>query len=144
MLLPYLKSVLSKSLNFCEVPDCNIIRTYASVQSALDKFIHSISESSKLQHSAFAVWKKIILNKVNHIVVKSPKYPANPILSDAQNIQDLTAIQGRFVIVPVDKASNIVSFVCKRFYKHVLKEEIMKSGNFIPSNYSENTIISNY
>ena len=74
-------------------------------------------------------------------MVKSPKFPANPILSDAQNIQDLIAIQGRFVIVPVDKASNNVSFICKRFLK---KEEIMKLGNFIPSNYSENTIISIY
>ena len=110
-----------------------------SVHSALGKFINSISESSKLQHSAFAVWKKIILKKVNRILIKSRKFPANPILSDAHNIQDLIAIEGRFVIVPVDKASNNVSFICKSFYKHVLKEGIMKLGNFIPSNYSENT-----
>ena len=106
--------------------------------------LSTLSESSKLQHSAFAVWKKIILNKVNHILVKSPKFPANPILNDAQNIQDLITIQGRFVIVPVDKASKNVNFICNSFYNQVLKEEIMKSGNFITSNYTENTIISNY
>ena len=75
---------------------------------------------------------------------KSAKSLANPILSDAHNIQDLKDIQYRFVIVPVDKASNNVSFVCKSFYKHILKEEIMKWDNFAPSNYTEKGIISKY
>ena len=80
--------------------------------------------------SAFAAWKKIILKKV-YCLVKSAKSPANAILSDLQNIQDLITIEGRFVIVPVDTASNNVSFICQSIYKQVLKEEIMKSG--IPS-----------
>ena len=133
-----------KGLNFREVLGYNIIKTYASIHSALDKFINYITESSKLQQSAFSAWRRIVLNKVNLILEKSPKSLANPILSDPYNIQDLKDIQYRFVIVPVDKASNNVSFICKSFYKHILKEEIMKSGNFAPSNYTEKSIISKY
>ena len=203
---PNLKSILSKGLNFREVLGYNIIKTYASIHSALDKFINSITESSKLQHrhllhtfyippattisfystssspekenvssnrlgtppppprrgvekpegpsalqpttenqqSAFSAWRKLVLNKVNLILEKSPKSLANPILSDPHKIQDLKNIQYRFVIVPVDKASNNVSFICKSFYKHILEEEIMKSGDFAPSNYTEKSIICKY
>jgi len=140
-----LKNILRKGLNFREVPGCNTIKTYASIHSALDVFINNISESSKLQKTSFSAWKKFILNKVDCILKRiATKVLDSPVLNDAENMKDLQVIQDRFVIVPVDKASNNVSFVCKSYYKHVLEEEIMNSGNFIPSNSTENIIISKF
>ena len=141
---PNLIYILGKGLNFREIPGCNIIKAYSSVHSALDVFINSICESTKLLRTNFSAWKRILLNNVDRILRGAPKMHANPVLNDPLNIRDLKDIQDNFVVVPIDKASNNVSFICKKYYKQVLNEEILNSGNFIPSNNTENNIISDY
>ena len=50
----------------------------------------------------------------------------------------------RFVIVPVDKASNNIGIVCKFFYIQKLIVKINNSGNFQVSLISKDAIMNNY
>ena len=56
------------------------------------------------------------------------KYSVNTrhesILCDPEFVRELTRLHKNFVIVPVDKASNNYTFVCKRFYISILIEEL--------------------
>ena len=50
----------------------------------------------------------------------------------------------QLVIVPVNKASNNIGIICKRFYLHILNKEITESGNFEPFNTTSTYINREY
>ena len=43
-------------------------------------------------------------------------------------MQSLEELQNQFVIVPIDKASGNIAFVCKQFYAQVLVKELGLDG----------------
>ena len=58
--------------------------------------------------------------------------------------QENMKLHNHFAIVPVDKAPKNDGIICKSFYLQVLDNEIMKSGNFILSDFTVHGIVSNY
>ena len=58
----------------------------------------------------------------------------NEVLKDSTCKRDLKELQDRYVIVPIDKATGNVAFVCKRFYAIVLLRELgLIGGNGSPT-----------
>ena len=53
-------------------------------------------------------------------MLKKSDLEGNDIFQKQEVIEYLAYLQDRFVIVPVDKASNNFAIVCKTFYIHVL------------------------
>ena len=49
----------------------------------------------------------------------------------------LKYLHSKFVIAPIDKASNNVSFICKRFYAHILVNELGLRGSINPDSTYE-------
>ena len=53
----------------------------------------------------------------------------NPILKQVDIIRCLQALQKKFVLFPIDKASNNVAYICKRYYVEVILNEIAVIGH---------------
>ena len=66
---------------------------------------------------------------------------------DEDVLKCLTSLQQKYVIVPADKASNNVVFVCKSYYISCLLRELDKSENsnktYTPTTFSKGEIINN-
>ena len=69
----------------------------------------------------------------------------NPILKRSDVVDYLQNLHSKFVLVPIDKASNNVSIICKRFYIEVILKEIgvLGEGNttYDTSDLSKDEII---
>ena len=65
-------------------------------------------------------WKNKIVGLVEDRIrnLKSKKVPSvtKPILQDEALQSSLADLRSKFVVVPIDKASNNVAIICKRFY----------------------------
>ena len=55
---------------------------------------------------------------------KTKKQRTNPVLKQPSVVEYLTSLQDKFVMTPIDKASNNVAVICKRYYIEVLLKEI--------------------
>ena len=82
-----------------------------------------------------------MLHKTKTCLNHSYKHPVFTVLDKTENKEYLDILHSQYVIVPVDKASNNIGIICKRFYLHVLNKEITESGNFEPFN-TTNTYIN--
>ena len=66
------------------------------------------------------------------------------IFKDEDVMKCLTSLQQKYVIVPADKASNNVVFVCKSYYINCLHRELENSNNtYTPTTLSKRQIIDN-
>ena len=63
-----------------------------------------------------------------HIIPKTTK----PVLKNDSSLACLENLQEKFVLVPIDKASNNIAFVCKAFYIKRILDEVGVSD--LPSN----------
>ena len=101
-----IKNLLVNGLGFREKKPHNKARAYSSVQSAIDKFIYNISQSSKTPSKMFNPWKKYILDRTRDILWKCiNRHSASNVLNKKVNMDYLNEFHNQFVIVPVDKAS---------------------------------------
>ena len=71
-------------------------------------------------------WKDKIDDKIKCQIDKNFIVPGQPksILNDPIVIEYLKQLQDRFVIVPIDKAANNFSFICKKYDVSKLLEEV--------------------
>ena len=52
-----------------------------------------------------------------------------PVLKDEEVLKSLSDLHSKFVVVPIDKASNNVAIICKRYYIQKLLNEVGVPGN---------------
>ena len=80
-------------------------------------------------------WKNKVLELVDLDIEKLKKkikrQQTNPVLKQPEVVDYLMSFQKKFVLTPIDKASNNVSIICKRYYVEVVLKEIgiLGSGN---------------
>ena len=98
---------------------------------------------------SLASWKNSILNIVDRKINKLsktvvPQRTYSP-LHDPDVVKYLEDIHKRYVIVPIDKASNNVAIVCKRYYITVILGELGLTGNsttYLKTDLSREEIIN--
>ena len=88
----------------------------------------------KIQFLTFIyIYKKqyniYIRNKVNHLKFWKVSQPVKPVLRDPEVLNYLTDLHSKFVLVPIDKASNNIAIICKKFYIEKLLSEVGLCGN---------------
>ena len=59
--------------------------------------------------------------------------PVKPVLGDPEVIEYLQQLHRHFVIVPIDKAANNFSFICKKYYISKILHEVGLSGTPNPT-----------
>ena len=94
-------------------------------------------------------WKDTIMRKVDAKIDSlrtniNPRH-TNPVLLQS-DVQDyLEQLHKQFVVVPIDKASNNLAIICKRYYAEVLLKEIGRLGGvsetYVPANLTLDEIL---
>jgi hypothetical protein len=134
---PKLRKLLSKGPNFRESKMLNYSKCRNEIQSSILSSMESLSEKYNLPIESFEEWRDKISLEVNKRVnkLKSKNTPATvkPVLEDEAALSALNDLHSRFVVVPIDKASNNVAIICKRFYIQKLLTEVGVPGNTSPT-----------
>ena len=74
-----------------------------------------------------------VAEKVRKLKLSRQPQPTKPILKDEDALVYLKDLQSKYVIVPIDKADNNISIICKRFYVMRLLKEVGALGNPDPT-----------
>ena len=95
----------------------------------LDSYIQKIcAHSSTIKPESMVEWKNKVLELVDKDIAelkrKTKKQRTNPVLKQPSVVEYLASLQDKFVMTPIDKASNNVAVICKRYYIEVLLKEI--------------------
>ena len=129
-----------------------------SVQANLLESVKNCAETwckkHKKNEKVLRIWKTTvsekIRNKIDSLKISRPARTVHEILKDRECISSLAELKERFVIVPIDKATNNVAFICKRFYASVLVKELGLDGQSDSATYESmmnkntNTIIQSH
>ena len=108
-----------------------------SIESSISSSITHLASKYSLDVEAFSAWKGKILDLVESRIriLNQRKVPSvtKPVLKDEEVIASLAELHRKFVVVPIDKASNNVALICKRFYIQKLLNEVGVPGNQSPT-----------
>ena len=118
-----LRKLLSKGPNFREHRTINFNKCKIEIIKALENFILKY----KLNNQDINDWKNSIIKAVDERIYRLKPFVklnvSKPVLKNDSSVACLEDLQQQFVIVPIDKASNNIAFVCKAFYiKRILDE----------------------
>lgn len=123
-----LKNILAKGTKFRPVSKINNKTLLGSFLEDLDIFILKCSNSKNIPIFLFTDWKWNIYNKFKSFInTQSLQFPNFDLKSLKTHI---SAIQHKFIISPVDKASNNYSFCCKKLYLQLLDNELKTSSTY--------------
>ena len=123
-----LRKLLSKGPNYRENKFINFTKCKNAVEIALIEAIINLKERYKLPENSLVLWKetimKIVRNKKDEVIAQCEPQQVKPILKDEIVASYLNEMHSKFVLVPIDKASNNIAIICKRFYIEKLLLEI--------------------
>ena len=138
-----LRNLLKKGLNYRDQVPPNKYKTCRAVKDALEAYIKKKSSKASKPEVMFQEWKNAILDEARQKLDSCPAYAYNAVLTKPQVKEELYRLKDQFVFVPIDKASNNVAVVCKKFYVEVLHGEI-NSHTYQQSSESVDDIIERH
>ena len=129
-----MRSLLSKGPNYRESETINFNRCKESIISALNNTAEELVNKYNLTAHSLDNWKQEVIKHVNSRIdiLKTKIVPqkTKQALHDEEVIQELQRLHQKFVFVSIDKASNNIGIICKRFYISRLVSEVGLSGEF--------------
>ena len=132
-----LRKLFSKGPNYRENKTINYHKCMNEIVKSLDACASNMAAKYKLEVQEFDSWKSKVKEKVTEKIrkLKLTRRPqqTKPILKDENALLYLQDLQSKYVIVPIDKAANNISIICKRFYVLRLLKEVGALGNADPT-----------
>ena len=132
-----LRKLFTKGPNYREPTTLNYNRCRKEIAASLGMAIDNFAAKFSVNKDDFTSWKNKVLHLVDQRVeiLKSKKVPSvtKPVLEDEEALSALTDLHSKFVVVPIDKASNNVAIICKRFYVQKLLDEVGVPGDMSPT-----------
>ena len=134
---PKLRKLLSKGPNYREPKMLNYRKCRQSIESSISSAIEKLIPKYNLLADSLSAWKSKILELVDSRIraLKLRKKPSitKPLLENEEVKTSLSELHSKFVVVPIDKASNNVAIICKRFYIQKLLDEVGVPGDNSPT-----------
>ena len=121
-----LRNVMTKGAKFRLTPLTNKTKLLTIFKESVSKLKVKLAKKSKLNVACFDLWEERIL-RLFHTRWKSVhgvSLDSNDIFNMKPVRRYLREFHDRFVVVPVDKASNNFAIICKKFYIQVLMKEL--------------------
>ena len=122
-----LRKLLSKGPKYREPAKIDWGLAKMVIEEALDSFIEHMASTKGVTPEYFDNWKHTILGCVDSkIVYFSPKIKEErvQVLENFDVKNELKTLRDHFILVPIDKASNNISFICKQHYANLIKNEL--------------------
>ena len=104
--------------------------------------IEAWAKKENLPVEAFDEYQVLLFTKLklrSDQIAKNPRRNKIPVLKDKKSMSELKQLQEKFIIAPIDKASNYISFTCKNFgIELVLKDWVnaIQTNNVNKGKYS--------
>ena len=122
-----LKNLFSQGPQYREIPNStNFRKLKKELQFQIKKFTNSWSSKYKIPIEALAEWKVQVFHLLNLKIAQiksNPRRPTKEVLKNQDALNYLDKLKENYVLAPVDKASNNISIICKKYYiKTVLTE----------------------
>ena len=128
-----LKALITKGPKYREPLPFSFDKAKSEIILGLDTCIDTWCSKTKFSKSLFQEWKNTIISKIDERVSsfsrKKNKKKHHSILKLQSSKECLSDLHSKFVMVPIDKASNNIAFICKRFYAIVLLQELGLIGS---------------
>ena len=128
-----LRKLLAKGPNYREKKTINYSKCIKEIDNAFNLCASNLATKYNLPISSFDSWianiKYKVKRKVRHLKSTIVPQQTKPILQDENVISYLSEFHNKFVIVPIDKASNNIAIICKQFYVMRLLKEVGVLGN---------------
>ena len=148
---PKLRKLLTKGPNYRENRTINYSKCTKEINDSLDLCALNLASKYKIELSSLDNWLSLIKQKVDNKVrkLKSTTVPqqTKPVLQDENVVRYLADFHKKYVLVPIDKASNNIAIICKQFYVMRLLKEVGALDNpdltYQLSNASKMEIIHN-
>jgi len=106
----------------------NLKNCKTAIESALLLTISDLTDKYKLPENSLKEWKdkimKIVAKRIEELRNRLKPQQVKPVLKDSAVVEYLNHIHANFVLVPIDKASNNIAIICKRFYIEKLLNEV--------------------
>ena len=121
-----LRDVMSKGAKFRLTPSVSRRKIRSTLEEAILKLRDKLRNRTSMPMGAFKMWFDVLTKRLIQRckTLDSDSLFSNNIFEKPEVIEYLTYIHDRFVIVPVDKASNNFAIVCRTFYIKVLMKEL--------------------
>ena len=123
-----LRNILSKGPKYREPAEIDWKEARDQIKSGLEEYLENITSDKGIDKSCFSEWTSTVLtlvdNKINKLKNKIKTNKVKSVFKDPGVKTNLDRLKECFVIVPIDKATNNIAFVCKQFYAKVLINEL--------------------
>ena len=132
-----LRKLFKKGYTFIEPVYQSKLAIFGSIKSDINNYVKKLSARCSLSIRLFDGWKVTVLDKLRTKVFNSKifcKRNQSILVSEAE---DLSLLKQHFIMTSVDKASNNISFICKKYYLENIKHELSTTSTYVLSNDSE-------
>ena len=133
-----LRKLISKGPNYREPVPFSCSKGKEEILKGIDNCITAWSNKEGLAVGAFSDWKHMITSRIDDRILalannRRQHSFTESVFDDANAKKCLSDLQAKYVMVPIDKASNNVAFICKRYYALVILQELGLLNNPSPT-----------
>ena len=136
-----LKRLFSYGFNYKPKTKMDRNLMFDNLNKAIDEYVPKIAKRYKMDEMDFVPWATEIQHEFQ---LRLDKYRRKyyPVDMDITTCTDLYRLKSKYVITPIDKASNNYAFTCKPFYAKMVKDEL-NTSTYKKITINRNELISN-
>ena len=120
--------ILSKGLKYREPRSFTWKQNSKLILDSVEEYARCWAEKEDMEVDTLSEWAKSVMSLVNRrvsVLSRTMSRRHESVFDDPNVAAELAEIHEKFVVVPADKASNNIVFVCKTHHINCLMEEIM-------------------
>ena len=133
-----LRDLISKGPKYREPQKFSWKYNFKLIMDSIEEYARSWAKQEDVELDTLSEWVKSVkhlLKRRIYMVNRSVNTKPNSIFDDEIVSRQLADLHDRFVIVPADKASNNVVFICKTYYYSCLQKEFIDKNDVDSSTY---------
>ena len=133
-----LRDLISKGPKYREPQKFSWKYNFKLIMDSIEEYTRSWAKQEDVELDILSEWVKSfkhLLKRRIYMVSRSVNTKPDSIFDDEIVSRQLANLHDRFVIVPADKASNNVVFICKTYYYSCLQKELIDNNDVDSSTY---------
>ena len=133
-----LRDLISKGPKYREPQKFSWKYNFKLIMDSIEEYARSWAKQEDVELDTLSEWVKSVkhlLKRRIYMVSRSVNTKPDSIFDDEIVSRQLADLHDRFVIVPADKASNNVVFICKTYYYSCLQKELIDNNDVDSSTY---------
>ena len=133
-----LRDLISKGPKYREPQKFSWKYDFKLIMDSIEEYARSWAKQEDVELDTLSEWVKSVkhlLKRRIYMVSRSVNTKPDSIFDDEIVSRQLADLHDRFVIVPADKASNNVVFICKTYYYSCLQKELIDNNDVDSSTY---------